>query len=223
MRPEFGQKLDKNQRWLKRLEKPLGWIAIPNLAVIVITLQALGFLFLLNNPIWAMRLALLPHAALHGEYWRVVTFLALPLSPSPVWMFFVLWFLYFILNQLEAEWGAFRLTFYVLVSWALTVAYSLTFDYPVLQIGHFESTLFLAAAALFQEQEIRVFFAIPVKIKWLAWLTGVMVLYEFFRGEWLDRFYLLSIYAGFLLFFGPSATAQIRLAYRRWDYRRKIR
>jgi hypothetical protein len=88
----------QSPRWLDRLERVLGWLAIPNIAVIFVTLQALGFLMLSSDPIWLTRLALVPEMVSAGEYWRLVTFLALPVSMSLLWVIFSLWFLYFILN-----------------------------------------------------------------------------------------------------------------------------
>ena len=91
----------KNPGWLQFLEKRMQWLAIPHIAILFVTLQALGFLMVMSDPIWIDRLALLPSAVLQGQYWRLVTFLALPLSLSPIWVIFTLWFIYFILNILK--------------------------------------------------------------------------------------------------------------------------
>jgi len=131
----------QTQKWMRFLERRLGWIAVPNLAVILVTLQALGFLMVMSDPIWIGRLALVPELVLAGEYWRLVTFLALPLSTSPLWVIFTLWFLYFVVNMIENEWGAFKTTFYVLISICLMIAFSFVFQYPITQIAGFESTL----------------------------------------------------------------------------------
>ena len=208
--------------WLKLLERRLGWLAIPQISILLVTLQAVGFLFIMSNPAWSLQLALLPDAVLAGEYWRVITFLALPLSMSPLWLFFALWFIYSIVNSLESEWGSFRTTFYVLISILLTIGFSLLTGYPVLSVKHFEASLFLAAAMLFPEMEIRLFFAIPAKLKWMGWLTGVMVLLEAVKGTWLDRFYLMVIYSNFLIFFGPVALSRARQIIRKKRYQSKI-
>ena len=210
--------------WLRSLEKYLGWIAIPHIAVLFVTLQALGFLMVMSDPIWVERLALFPSAVTqNGEYWRLITFLALPISMSPIWVIFTLWFIYFILNTIENEWGAFKTTLYVLVSILVTIAFSLSFGYPVTDVSRFESTLFLAAAALFPEMEVRLFLAIPVKIKWLAWLTLGLLALELIRTSGLDRWFILAIYSNYLLFFGPSMLNQIRLAIRRRQFKSKMR
>ena len=211
-------------RWLNVLEKRMSWLAIPNIAVLLITCQAAGFLLVSSDPVWMMRLALIPDAVLHrGEWYRLVTFLALPLATSPIWVIFALLFLYSLLNSIETVWGAFRTTFYVLVSLLLTIAFSFTFDYPVTSVGHFESTLFLAAAALFPEMEIRLFMIFPVKMKWMAWITLGFLLLEGFRGTWIDRLYLVVVYSNFLLFFGPALLAAGRNLIRRKKFQRMMR
>ncbi len=197
-------------------------MAIPQIAILLVTLQAAGFIFVMMDPEWIMRLALIPERVLHGEVWRLVTFLALPVSVSPIWVFFALWFLYFVLGIIENEWGAFKTTLYTLVSIVVTIAYSFAMDYPVASVAHFQSTLFLAAAALYPEYEVSLFAIIPVKMKWLAAFTLVLVAIEFARGTWPDRFFLLAIFSNYLLFFGPALLARGKQRVRGWQYRRKL-
>lgn len=146
----------------------------------------------------------------------------MPVSLSPIWVIFTLWFLYFMVNAIETQWGAFKTTLYVLTSMLVTIVFSLATGYPVTQASHFESTLFLAAAGLFPEMEIRLFFMIPVKMKWMAIVTLVFVALEALRGSWMDRLYLIAIYSNFLIFFGPAVYQSARLAIRRAKYKGKL-
>lgn len=210
-------------RWLQRIERKLGWIAIPHISVLLVTLQALGFLMVLSDPVWLDRLALYPsYVSETGEYWRVLTFLALPITMSPFWVLFQLWFLYFIVETIENRWGAVRTTLYVLVSILLTIAVSFSLDLPVTQATDFQSTLFLAAAALFPETVIYLFFAVPVKMKWLGWLALGFLGLRLVQSDWTGRIYLLAIYSNFLLFFGPALVDRWRQAVSRWNFRRKL-
>jgi membrane associated rhomboid family serine protease len=211
------------QRLARQLERKLSFIAIPNIAIIFVTLQGLGFLMVMANPAWQFQLALIPDAVRAGEYWRLVTFLALPLATGPIFMIFALWFLYFVLNMIEGVWGDFKTTLYTLVSILVTIAFSFAFDYPVLDIHHFESSLFFAASALFPDMEIAIFGIIPVKMKWMAGLTAVFVLVELVRGTWLDRLFLMAIYSNFLLFFGPAILGRARNWVRRRKFQRSFR
>jgi hypothetical protein len=210
-------------RWLMWLEKRCGWIAVQNLAIILITLQVLGFLMVASDPMWMGRLALFPDLVMQGEVWRVVTFLSLPLSMSPLWVLFALWFLYFIVNSIENHWGATRTTLYVVFSWAATCVYSLVTGYSVTSIAHFESTLFFAAAALFPDFEVSLFMILPVKLKILALVSGAFVLYQFFNEDWTGRGHLVVVYSSFFLFFGPAILERIRQFRRRSKYRDSFR
>jgi len=204
------------------LERRMGWLAIPNLAILLVTLQGLGFLMVSMDPIWASRLALIPEAVLDGQIWRLITFLALPLSMNLFYAVLGLWFLYFIVNTIENEWGAFRTTFYTLISILVTIGFSLAFGYPVGQTSHFQSTLFLAAAALYPEQEVQLFMVLPIKMKWLAWLTLAFVGLELVRGDWMDRLFLAAIYSNYMIFFGPAQLDMVHQLLRRRRFRRKM-
>ncbi len=210
-------------KWLQKLERRLQWLAVPNIASFVVGLQFIGFVLIFSDSSWSSRLALIPELVLQGEIWRVITFLALPISLSPFWAIFVLWFLYFIVDGIESAWGAFRTTFYILLLVLLTICFSLVFMVPITYVGDLQSTLFLAAAALNPEYQILLFFVVPVKIAWLAWLTGASVLLRFVTGSWLDRLYLLAIYSNYLLFFGPYHYWQVKQRYRRWQFKRQLR
>ena len=215
--------LSSDPKWLRFLERKMPWLGIPKLAIILVTLQGFGFFLINSDPTWFDRLALYPTMVAQGEWWRVITFLSIPLSLSPIWMIFSAWFLYFILDQIESEWGAFKTTFYVLVSIVLTIVFSLVFSYPVLNISEFVSTLFLAAAALFPEQEIRIYFILPVKMKYLAWLSLAFFGYHLLQGFWLDKLFLITIYSNYFIFFGPSLWFQIKDWKRRRDFRARMR
>jgi membrane associated rhomboid family serine protease len=210
-------------KWLRYLSRRLSWLAVPNIAVIFVSLQILGFLSVLTDRIWIERLALLPERVLQGEIWRLITFLALPISMSPLWMIFALLFMYFIINAIEEMWGPFKTTFYFLVSIVLTIVFSLVTGYPVTEASDFSSTLFLAAATLFPNYEIRLYFFIPVKMKVLGWIAMAFVVLRMLQGSWMDRLFLVTIYSNYLLFFGPTLIYQLREWKRRREFRAKWR
>ena len=213
----------QDPRWLKFFERHFSWIALPGISIIFVTIQAFGFFLVMSDGVWMERLALIPSLALHGEPWRIITFLAMPLSMSPLWTLFSLWFLYSILNSIEAEWGAFKTTFYVLISITLTILFSLVTGYPVIQVSDFVSTLFLAVAALFPDQEIRIYMVFPIKMKLLGWLTLGFLVLRLFQGSGMERLFLLTLYSNYLLFFGPSLIATLKNWKRKRDYRKNFK
>src|SRR5580700_4101719 len=172
-------------KWIDRLERLMPGLGIPNLALYLIGAQAFGFLVTWVEPRAWQLLVLDPYMVVRGELWRLVTFMAMPLSRSPLWMLFVLYFLYFIINGIEEEWGEFRTTLYVLVGVALTVAFSFAFSVPIVSIREFQSTLFLAAATIAPDYQIQLFLVIPVKMKWLAGLTVAYIIWSLIVSTWL--------------------------------------
>jgi hypothetical protein len=214
---------EKGSNWLGKLERRMRWLAIPNIAGLLVGLQFVGFVLVHSDPEWWWRLALVPEMILQGEIWRLVSFLALPVSSSPFWILFVLWFLYFIVEGIESAWGSFRTTLYVLLSVLLTICFSLAFGAPIASVADLHSTLFLAAAALSPQTEVLLFFFVPVKFLWLAWATAAFILWRLATGSWLDRLYLLLIYFNYLLFFGPYHYGQVKQYYRRWAFKRQMR
>lgn len=209
-------------KWIERLERLMPGLGIPNLALYLVGAQAAGFLVTLAEPRAWQLLILIPSLVLKGELWRLITFLAMPLSLSPLWMVFILYFLYFIINGVENEWGEFRTTLYVLVAVALTIGFSFAFDMPIVSIREFESTLFLAAATIAPEYQILIWFVLPVKMKWLAWVTVAYIVWALAVGSWLDRLYLLTMYANYLLFFGPYFAGRLKAFYRRKRFHRDV-
>jgi hypothetical protein len=209
-------------RWIDRLERIMPGLGIPNLALYLVGAQALGFLLVLFDKRLLSLLVLIPSLVLKGELWRLVTFLAMPLSLNPLWMVIILSFLYFIVNGVEEEWGEFRTTLYVLVAVVLTIAFSFAFNFPIFGVGELESTLFLAAATIAPEYQILLFFVIPVKMKWLAWLAAAYIIWALIVGMWLDRLYLLTMYANYLLFFGPYFIGRLNAFYRREKFKHDV-
>ena len=65
--------------WLDKLEKRIGFIAIPGLIRIVIASSTSSFSCLVwLNPDFRLVLDLNPARILHGEVWRLVTYIFLP-------------------------------------------------------------------------------------------------------------------------------------------------
>ena len=209
--------------WIDRLEKYLGFIAVPRLGMIFVTLQAIGFLFVSIDPAWIGQLALVPEAVLDGQVFRLVTFLALPSSTSLIWVLLGLWFLWFVFSALENEWGAFRTTLYVALSYVVMVTASFVLSAPITQVRHFESSLFLAAALLYPNVELALFGVLPIQMKWLAVLTAVMTGLDFWNGSGTDRWMMLAVYSNFFVYFGPSLAQSLKARIRRAKFKRDHR
>ncbi|MFA6271410.1 MAG: hypothetical protein WC657_09490 [Candidatus Paceibacterota bacterium] len=73
---------------IERLERHLARFAIPGLIRYVVALNALVFILVTLSPEYAQVLALDRAAIMHGEVWRLVSWIFLPQTQSFFWILF---------------------------------------------------------------------------------------------------------------------------------------
>lgn len=198
-------------RWLDKLERHLGFLAIPNLIIAVIIGQALTTLMGLGHPEIPSLLMLDPAAVEAGQWYRLLSWVIVP-STGPLGVIFaIFWFqiLWMIGQSLEAEWGAFAATVYLLLGLAVPDLVSMfLWHYYHLAIfmngWYFSTTLMLAFAALAPEFTLLLFFILPVKLRWWAWAIGAYLLYCAVAGGFLGFLEVVSGTANYLIFFVPA-------------------
>ena len=78
---------------MSNFEKKFGKYAIRNLSLVLILCYACGYLIQFVNSGFLHYLTLNPYAILHGQVWRLVTWIIVP--PDASNLFFVLIMLYF--------------------------------------------------------------------------------------------------------------------------------
>jgi membrane associated rhomboid family serine protease len=195
--------------FLDKLERRLGFIAIPGLIRAVVTLNALVFVLVFLNKGFDSYLALDIARIRAGEVWRLITYIFVPRMAYPLFVVIALWFLWFIGDGLERAWGSFRLTLYFLVGMiGTTIA-------AVLSNSQFSSqmlftTLFFAFAHFYPEEIIYVFFILPLKIKWIAWIYAGYLLLRFATESNSYRMAFIAALSNYLIFFGPGVIRHLR-------------
>ena len=156
-----------------------------------------------------------PTAILHGQIWRLVTFVFVPTN-SGIWLLISLYFYYFVGSVLEREWGAGRFTIFYLSGMLLTIVYGFIVYFaaglPVpLSTVYINYSLFFAFATLYPDNMVLLFFFIPLKMKWLAWLDAAYFAYSILDGlislpGTLKLLGIMPVIAilNYLLFFGST-------------------
>ena len=166
---------------------------IPNLMrVIVIGNVAVYVLMLLTQANDANALSFLTfnlNALLHGEVWRLVTFVFVPAYSSPFALLISLYFYYWIGSTLERQWGTAKFNLYYISCALLTVLgvvlASLITGNPYLTAagtGYVNLSMFFAFAFLFPDTTVLLFFILPVKMKWLAYLDGALFAFDIIKA-----------------------------------------
>ncbi|MFN0125922.1 MAG: hypothetical protein ACKV19_04455 [Verrucomicrobiales bacterium] len=195
---------------LDSLERRWGRWCIPGLLRIVGLLQALTFILIKANPVFLDHFQLNPSAVLSGEIWRVLSFVFLPSTLSFIWIIFAVWFLFFIGDILESQWGSFRLNVYyfscviLLNVAAFATGYATRMEATFLYIS-----LFLAACVIAPEVEIMFMLIFPVKLKYLGLVNGALLALMLFSSpaSWAAVFAVLLPFA---VFVGPSWFGHVR-------------
>lgn len=157
-------------------------IAIPGLIRYVALLNALVFLLHLAPPGYLSMLELDPSLVLQGQVWRLITWIFIPETLSPLWILFSLLFLLYLGDGLEAEMGAPRLTLFygrgIILCTAVAFVMSLAFGTP--PVGRANTflnlSLLLAFASIYPDFKVLVFFILPVRISWLALFSVALML-----------------------------------------------
>lgn len=170
---------------INKLNRKFGRYAIHNLMFYIILLYAAGFIIsLINSDFYYNYLMLDIDKVLHGQIWRIVTFIIQPTSKTNILFLAIELYLYYMIgNALENAWGAFRFNMYYLSGLlfnvlAVIIIYLFTGRSIDLGLTYINRSMFFAFAALYPNVQFLIFFIIPLKVKYLGYVYGVYVLYE---------------------------------------------
>lgn len=167
-------------KFFDKLERRFGKYAIPNLMYYIIGIYLVGFVIELFAPdVYTYYFSLDAAKVLHGQVWRLVTFILQPPSSSIIFMVFTLYFYYVIGTVLERIWGSFKFNVYyfsgiilhIIAAFVIYFIFGWSFNMSTYYIN---LALFLAFAVEQADAEVLLFFVLPIKMKWLGWLDGII-------------------------------------------------
>ncbi len=196
-------------RLLTGLERRFGRLAIQNVPSFVAGGMAIVFVLALVKPQFLGVLSLDIEAIKRGQVWRLVTYLFIPSSMAPLWMFFSVYWTWLVGRSLEQEWGPFRLNLYYLLGMIGTTVAAWIGGGAVGNTW-LNLSMFFAFATLFPSYQITLFFVIPIKVKWLGLLSAAFLLWSAITGDWADRAAIGAAMINYLLFFGEHLVALVR-------------
>lgn len=184
-------------KWFAKIERKYGKYAIQNLMRYMVAINLAGTVLGMVMPTLYMRyLCLDVNAILHGQVWRLVTFL---LYPSLSWgasfivdlIFYgiMLYLYYWIGSVLERVWGSFRFNAFYFTGIVLLILFTFGYYFILLNangsvvapivgqglasritLDQLNLSMFLVFAFLFPDTQFLLYFIIPIKAKWLGYL-----------------------------------------------------
>ena len=229
--------------FLDKMERKFGRYAIPNLSMWLIVGYLIGYVcyyvpFL--RPVLTFCM-LDPAAVMHGQVWRLITWVIMPPSYSNILFYAIMLLLYYLLGSaLERSWGSFRFNVYI-IGGVIVTAVGVMILYvvlwaigspEVLYMGRFVSTnyinmaIFLAFAMCYPDLQLMLYFIIPIKMKWMAIFYAALIAIDFFSSTWTGRIVILMSLANFLIFFFSSRNFKRMTPHevkRRRDFKQGVR
>ena len=209
------------------MERKFGRYAIKNLSLVIICAYVLGFILQAVAQNALGLLTLNPYLILHGQVWRLISWLLVPPYTFDIFTIINLFFFFSVGQVLERMWGAFTYNLYIFTGLIFIVAGSFILYFVGARTGllrasfygaegfsyilsmyvstyYINITVLLAFAIAIPDMEIRLWFFIPLKMKWLAVLEGALLLFDFVRMSGIGRCVMIISLLNFLLLLAGS-------------------
>lgn len=211
-------------KWIDKLEQKYGkYGGINNLTLYVIICYVIGYIISIVNSGLLTWFTLNPEKILHGQIWRLVTWIFLPPSNGGVfWFVIAILFLYYpIGTSLEHTWGSLRYTIYIASGMVFTIigafalyliaVYGMGYDGVSDGVWNYFTTyyisvsVFLAYGVSFPNMRVMLYFIIPIKMSWMSIFYGVMIIYEMISyirmGAWFMAVLIVASLLNFVIYF----------------------
>ncbi len=178
--------------FMNEMERKYGKYAINNLTLYIIGLYVVGYVFQLLSMTGlniTPYLTLNPYLILHGQVWRLFSWVLIPPQALSIWLIITLLLYYYIGTTMERTMGTFRYNVfifggmlfmiiaafisygvsavmhggepaYLMVYWATVSSFFSTY--------YLQQAVFLSFALSYPDMQLLLFFIIPVKVKYLG-------------------------------------------------------
>lgn len=192
---------------MSRFEKKFGKYAIPNLSTVLIACYAAGYIIQLINGNFLYFLTLNPYEILHGQVWRLVSWILVPPSMGNIFTTLIMLYFYWSIGTtLERTWGTYRYNVYIFSgmlftvlgsfiamgvsylffkdAWLLSINAKVIFSQASLWFStyYINMSIFLAFAATFPDVQVLLMFLVPIKVKWMGIVYAVIIAFDFIGG-----------------------------------------
>lgn len=214
------------QDWLDRFCSKHPRLSIPGLMRYIIIGNVIVYLldmFSNGHYFGSQLLNFNTSAIFSGQVWRLVSFVFVPQPGSNILFFAVtLYFYYFIGTALEQHWGSGKFTVFYGLGIILNIITGLFIG--TTSMFYVNMSMFFAFATLYPDLQFLLFFLIPVKAKWLAWIDGAFfalaVLQCIYYNQYLLALIPLVAVLNYFLFFCGDFMERVSYQRKRVSHKR---
>lgn len=207
--------------WIDKLERKYGKLAIRGLITYIIAINAVVFALVYVTGFYEIidLMTLDPTLVLKGQIWRLITYIFIPPDTGIFWIIFALYFAYMVGTALEHEWGSFRFNLYYLMGMLGTTIAAFISGGSVSAV-YLNLSLFLAFARIYPDFELLLFFILPVKVKYMAWLNWIYIGFTVISQPIAYKLAALASVINYFIFFGKDIVKKSKTS-RQTYYNRK--
>ena len=174
--------------WIDKMEKKWGRYAIVNLSRYLVFAQIIGLVMAMAVPQVLSYMTFSGYDILHGQIWRLISWIFIPTASLDIFGLLFLFCVFMWGSQLESLIGTFRLNLFVWggVLWGdiagmiayvlLRLKFSVNVS-PNLTPYYILMSMLLAIAICLPDAEVRLYFVLPIKMKWMLVFELVYVGY----------------------------------------------
>ena len=190
---------------------------VPNLALYIAIGQAVVGILSRLPPLRSLPVLLVfsRMAILHGEVWRLATFVFVPTTTNPFYLLLGCYVIYWTGQMLEREWGTSKFTLFYLcgVLWSILGGTIL----GLADIYYIHLSFFLVIATMYSEMQVLFMFVLPIKMKWLALLDVALILLQGLESGPYVILLALPSFINYFIFTWPFWSMKLGFARRRAD------
>ena len=170
--------------WLNKLEQKYGSKAIPNITRIFIAANLIGSVLLLTKgDVVLYYLQFSASAILHGQVWRLISWIFVPSGSISFLQLLFIFCLWTLGDSMESYLGSFRMNVYFFGGFLLydivgMLVFAVTHVSINLTMYYILISMYLMLGLLMPEAEVRLYFVLPIKMKWMVLVYLVMFAYD---------------------------------------------
>ena len=165
------------------------------------------------NPVFLSYMSFDAKLILQGQVWRLVSFILYPPSTGLL-AFIAFYFYYWIGSTLEQYWGTPQFNVYFFTGVILTILYGFLVYFisgvrVVLNAQYIYLSMFFSFAALFPDMQVLLFFIIPIKMKYLAYVDAALFIFGVVTGSFPANLLPVVAVLNFIIFCGGDLFRRI--------------
>ena len=194
---------------IEKLERKLPWLSTNNVYKYLTAIFLLGLIIDLFNPLFYLfNLSLNVEKILSGQVWRLVTFIFYPPSSSRsiILSLLLIYVYYSLAKTLTMMWGDFKFNLYLLIGFlsqiigAFFVYFVFKHNIIIFPTYSFFSII-MAFALSFPDAYFYIYFLIPIKAKYFAYVEIALYVVLFLSSGMEDRVAIICSAVNVFVFF----------------------